>query len=205
MASSLRVDLRHGVPVDRQGNDRRRPVRWRPAHGEDSCSRAGSPLCLSEVSPLTRGDLGVVSPWRARGRGLSDYRVLRPFAWEGTALQPRPDPAPEQSGRRKDHQRVAMAELLHGRDDAHRDTRTCTSTAETGLARRTPARAPALKGEDAMPERITETVWSPNPSSTPASSTSAATACRSVTAGCGGLSLRCPSSSEWSSRPSRST
>ena len=29
-----------------------------------------------------------------------------------------------------------MAELLHGRDDAHRDTRTCTSRAEAGLARR---------------------------------------------------------------------
>jgi hypothetical protein len=51
-----------------------------------------------------------------------------------------------------------MAELRHGRDDAHRDTRTCTPTAETGLARRTPALAPALKGEDAMPELITETV-----------------------------------------------
>ena len=77
VASALRVDLEHGLPVDRPGNARRRSVRRRPAHGEDSCSRAGSPLCLSEASPLTRGDLGVVSPWRARGGRMSDYRVLR--------------------------------------------------------------------------------------------------------------------------------
>ena len=79
----------HGVPVDRPGHARRRSVRRRPAHGEDSCSRTGPPLCLSEASPLTRGDLGVVSPWRARGQWrVSDYRVLRPFAWEGQLYNP---------------------------------------------------------------------------------------------------------------------
>jgi hypothetical protein len=65
---------------------------------------------------------------------VSDYRVVRPFAWEGQLYNPgRPDPAPEQSGRGTDHPRVAVAELLHGRDDAHRDTR---AAAEPELARR---------------------------------------------------------------------
>ena len=75
----------HGVPVDRPGHARRRSVRGRPAHGEDSCGRAGSPLGLSEASPLTRGDVGAVSPWRARGGRMSDYRVTQDFAFEGNA------------------------------------------------------------------------------------------------------------------------
>ena len=53
--------------MDRQGNDRRRSVRRRPPHGEASCSRAGSPLCLSEASPLTRGD-----PRRLRAAAAQD-------------------------------------------------------------------------------------------------------------------------------------
>ena len=143
------------LPDDRPGHPRRRSVRRRPAHGEDSCSRAGSPLCLSEASPLTRGDLGVVSPWRARrGGGVSDYRVLRDFAFEGKAYEAGDVLRQGQSGRGEDHERVAMAELLHGRDDAHPDTRTCTPTAEAGLASRR-TMAPALRG-DPMPERIEE-------------------------------------------------
>ena len=102
------------LPDDREGHARRRSVRRRPAHGEDSCRRTGSPLCLSEASPLTRGDLGVVSPWRARGRRhMSDYRVLRPFAWERTALQPRRRILRQSNPiEATDHQRVAMAEQV---------------------------------------------------------------------------------------------
>ena len=57
----------HGLSDDRPGHTRRRSVRRRPPHGEDSCSRTGSSLCLSEASPLERRD-----PRRPRAASAHD-------------------------------------------------------------------------------------------------------------------------------------
>jgi hypothetical protein len=61
VAAELRVDLSTVYRIDQPGYAGRGPVRRRPAYGAHPCSRARASLGLSEASPLTRGDLDVVS------------------------------------------------------------------------------------------------------------------------------------------------
>jgi hypothetical protein len=147
------------LPDDREGHARRRSVRWRPAHGEDSCGRAGSPLCLSEASPLTRGDPGVVSPWLARGRRrvidyVVTYRVAKDFNAAGRAFRRgeilrRDDPAVSLLPRVEtllDKQLLLVRTQLADRPVALRQGQRDGRMA-----------GQRLKGEE-MPEVITETV-----------------------------------------------